>query len=895
MGSERQGIRRNGAAFARYAGAAGAFCAAAVLLASACIARAEWLTARGNPERTGCLDRRPGPRKPKVLWAYKAKEHFIGPPVPFLQRLYVPGLGAFNTGTFHCFSLETDAERRLLWSKAAPFLKRPTVSSPAVTDGLVIFGDGMHQTDDAILYCLRAETGRLVWQYPVPGKLVHLEGAPLIYGDRVYIGGGDAGVISVYLKQMTLEGKDYDLETVNTLLETRWKDLLAKYEQEKKKDPDFAIPPSEDSLPKPAPKLYWQAGKGAWHVDAPLVMARGRLLVASAYLDVEKHGKRALIALRSSGKPAWEVPLKYNPWAGASVADDYTALVGCSSIRYERNRIGEAKGEVVAIRASSSAGQVRWRKELPGGVLSTIACAKGLAVFTATDGKVRAWAVSSGEEKWLYDCGAPLFAGPAVARDTVYVADLKGVVHAIDLALGKKLWSLKVSADPLVQVPGMVFGSPVVHGGRVYVATCNVEGEHTDQPCAVICIADETVMAAERAAVVVGVDKAKRTVTVPCRVAPRKLPHLKESYPLEVVATYPHPRGQKAHETVITILAKPSDVHKALEGLGLKPGKPVKGAEGAPTGPEVRLSLAFPGASGGENVLPIERAMADRRTGRPLAPIRWFFTGSAMKQPDPEKPVVVYGADFTGTLICLYPISDYTVLQSNLTMQEETLLKLDTNKIALPQEHTAGKLIIEVAPPSAAGQPAAPPETAAPAALEFGPLPPQFTAPAKAAVPVLVAMSAEARLRPAEAHLRPRPLATDRLRPPTFPPIAGRPPLASCTAPLTAKPVPLAAGPLARAESPDLRRMPAIAMYPRPYSGRLQPADDPTEAPGRAVLLSTRSTGRQTVAPFIRIAIPDPFEQINALRLRACPPDDDPADHDANLPETPKFAVEKKP
>src|SRR5215210_1537963 len=71
------------------------------------------------------------------------------------------------------------------------------------------------------------------------------------------------------------------------------------------------------------------------------------------------------------------------------------------------------------------------------------------------------------------------------------------------------------------------------------------------------------------------VDKEKKTVTIDAKVAPRKLEHLKgETYPIELIACWPHPRGKKAHETVLTIEAEPSDVHQGLEAIGLKPGKP---------------------------------------------------------------------------------------------------------------------------------------------------------------------------------------------------------------------------------------------------------------------------------------------------------------------------------
>src|SRR6476661_4969050 len=72
------------------------------------------------------------------------------------------------------------------------------------------------------------------------------------------------------------------------------------------------------------------------------------------------------------------------------------------------------------------------------------------------------------------------------------------------------------------------------------------------------------------------VDKEKKTVTIPAKIAPRKIndPRYTEIFPIEVVACAEFPKGQKAHETVITVDAKPSDVHKALESLGLKAGKP---------------------------------------------------------------------------------------------------------------------------------------------------------------------------------------------------------------------------------------------------------------------------------------------------------------------------------
>lgn len=191
------------------------------------------------------------------------------------------------------------------------------------------------------------------------------------------------------------------------------------------------------------------------------------------------------------------------------------------------------------------------------------------------------------------------------------------------------------------------------------------------------------------------VDAAAKRVTIDCVVAPRKLEKLNEIYPIEVIATHPAPKGKKAHETVVTFDVPPSQVHQALIGLGLKPGSPAKGEGAKAAGPEVKVSLEVPGPGGLPKKVAIEKALVDRKTGKSLPPLKWFFTGSVMTQPDPNKPDKVYGADLSGTLIAIFPVTDETVLQTNLTMKDESLIKLETAKDVLPAVGTPVKLVIE--------------------------------------------------------------------------------------------------------------------------------------------------------------------------------------------------------
>ena len=124
-------------------------------------------------------------------------------------------------------------------------------------------------------------------------------------------------------------------------------------------------------------------------------------------------------------------------------------------------------------------------------MLACAAVADGLAVVTATDGKVRAYDLADGSLRWTYDGKQPFFAPAAIAGGVAYVGDLAGTVHAIDIGRGEARWTLDLASHPQTKVPGMIYGGPVVHGGRLYVATCNLEGPHAQQATVIVCIGDK--------------------------------------------------------------------------------------------------------------------------------------------------------------------------------------------------------------------------------------------------------------------------------------------------------------------------------------------------------------------------------------------------------------------
>lgn len=195
------------------------------------------------------------------------------------------------------------------------------------------------------------------------------------------------------------------------------------------------------------------------------------------------------------------------------------------------------------------------------------------------------------------------------------------------------------------------------------------------------------------------VDKEKKTVTIDAKIAPRKvIPGKDDIYPLEVIATWPYPKGKKAHETIVNFdeSIKPSDVHKALESLGLKPGTPITG-EGEAKGPAVNIYFLVPDSTGLDRKVTLDKAMVDSKNGKPFPKnVEFRFTGSSLVQPDPNKSEKIYGADWSGTLIAIFPVTKETAFQSALPIENEKFMKLEVNTKVLPKIATPVKLVIEV-------------------------------------------------------------------------------------------------------------------------------------------------------------------------------------------------------
>ncbi len=93
-------------------------CLCGSLFSSPAAAAEPWTTYRGDVQRTGNADGKPGPSAPRVMWAMKSKDHFIASPVVFRDRVFVSGLGFINTANFYSLDSAIKPAERVICARA---------------------------------------------------------------------------------------------------------------------------------------------------------------------------------------------------------------------------------------------------------------------------------------------------------------------------------------------------------------------------------------------------------------------------------------------------------------------------------------------------------------------------------------------------------------------------------------------------------------------------------------------------------------------------------------------------------------------------------------------------------------------------------------------------------
>jgi len=190
------------------------------------------------------------------------------------------------------------------------------------------------------------------------------------------------------------------------------------------------------------------------------------------------------------------------------------------------------------------------------------------------------------------------------------------------------------------------------------------------------------------------VDEKAKTVSAPAAFAKQgQYDVLKGAIEYAVVA-----KGGKEYETVVVADCAPQDLHDAFVKIGLQPGEPSKDND-PPRGTPVRILVEYE-ADGKKVRRAVDEFIVSAKTGKPLEPFTWAYTGS-VKGFDPTTDKDVLQAIVSKNLVGLHWV-DATPFFQNVRAEcrEQNIYR--PNVAIIPKPGTPVRLIFERAMPKAA-------------------------------------------------------------------------------------------------------------------------------------------------------------------------------------------------
>lgn len=366
-----------------------------------------WPTFHGSLDRSGATGLMAGEtaRTSKLRWQFH--DALILERRPFASSPAVAGsrvLVASDNYKLYCVDLETG---QLQWSFEARW---PIFSSPAIWNGRVYIGEGLHYNTDCKFYCLDLATGDVLWSIQTGS---HTESSPTVADGRVYFGAGDDGVYCA------------------------------------------------DAL---TGEVIWQ--RAGPHVDG------GPLVVGDAVYAGSGYSFQGVLCLdRRTGQVVWRMETRAPVWGAPAYAGGllYIAVGNGNFNESDENPYGEVR--CLDPRDGSDIWRFTGCTD---GVHTSVAVSGGRAVFGARDGACYALDAATGQLMWRAEFGAPVLSSPAVVEGRVFVGADDGLFRCLDLADGHEVWSYDTRDDMLIIMEDpRIQSSPAVAGGKVIFGAAN--------------------------------------------------------------------------------------------------------------------------------------------------------------------------------------------------------------------------------------------------------------------------------------------------------------------------------------------------------------------------------------------------------------------------------------
>jgi len=366
----------------------------------------------------GCSKRTVSPPQPshaqadKVVWTFEQVERgaIVSSPLVVGDRLYVGAIrdaGLSTSGVVYCLNAQTG---KIIWKFDDDGEMQHMYSSPCLADGRLYIGEGMHANQVCKFYCLDAGSGHKLWQIVTSG---HIESSPCVADGKVFFAAGDDGL--------------YCLDAISGA--QRWHH------------------------------------KAALHVDtSPTVV--GRWLYCGSGVSRTRKATEVFCLDAETGADRWHKATDLPVWGSPAVSGTQV-FFGLGNGRLTRSAEPPEKPAGAVLCVASGSGETQWRVDVSDGVLVRPAVDAERVYFGARDGRCYAVDRAHGHVCWTQSLGGPLVTNPALVDRRLYVVGSEGRVDRLDIESGKVGWSFDLATYS--QTKPRLFSSPAVvpeHGER---------------------------------------------------------------------------------------------------------------------------------------------------------------------------------------------------------------------------------------------------------------------------------------------------------------------------------------------------------------------------------------------------------------------------------------------
>ncbi len=371
----------------------------------------EWVTFKGNPERTGVATSGPASEKLEIAWTASGTGAILGSPCIAEGKVYTSFcIGKRNgTASIRCYDLYTG---ELAWSNS---ITGDTIFSPAYYMKMVYVAttprlrEGITESEyrQNGIICFEANSGKELWRFKADAPVCS---SPTIFNDRLYFTNFEGTFFCIDPKS----GKKQWSTKVTT------KQFFS----------DFAI--ADDQIVVAATDEYiyclnTKSGTIRWKSKSPLNIESNTPCMTKDKLYIGTSTRKMLCINVSNGMTVWEFNTQ-NP------------ITSCPSL--QGNKL----------------------------IFSTMDPNQQSLISLESDCKLYCLDAATGKEVWSLDSDIGTYTSPIIANGIVFCSYGKGLFNCIDFATGKLLESY--SLNTYIQCTPSVASRCVLVGGNDGMLRC---------------------------------------------------------------------------------------------------------------------------------------------------------------------------------------------------------------------------------------------------------------------------------------------------------------------------------------------------------------------------------------------------------------------------------------